>query len=121
VLYGNADTNSAFARVLDLTDIDLRRDFVRIGDKRLGGESLALLAVRPRKDSSIASVAIIGGTGLIGCRTTDFRSCFSSGAGYPRLDSSGCQQFAKGRRRFRGAGFLKPDWVPVLVGETVWR
>ncbi len=121
VLYGNADTNSAFEALLELKEIDLRRDFVRIGEKRVEGEDLALLAIRPRKDSAIASVAIVGGTGLVGCRTTDHRAYFVSGVGYPDWTVMDSTCLTKGLGGIRGAGFFGSDWSAGENSEAVWR
>lgn len=127
VLYGNADTNSAFERVLSLSAIDLRRDFVRIGDVTWRTESATLLAIRPSKDSAIASVAIVGGTGIIGCRTTDFRSYFVSGVGYPDWTVLGASSLLVGIDGIAGAGFFGSDWsarrkqgLPVPA-EKAWQ
>ena len=117
VLYGNQDTNAAWSRVLDDV-VQLRRDRVKIGDREVVGDELALLAVRPRKDSATACVAIVGGTGLTGCRVTDHRSYFVSGVGYPDWTVLDASSLTEGVTGIRGAGFFAADWS---VGESAWR
>lgn len=121
VLYGNQDTNAAWNHVLSSEVLELRRDRVRIGDRTLEGEDLALLAVRPRKGSDKACVAIVGGTGLVGCRVTDHRSYFVSGVGYPDWTILGVDSLTKGVEGIRAAGFFGVDWSTEANAEAAWR
>ena len=52
---------------------------VGVGNARNAG----LLAVRPRPGSELASVGIVGGSGLAGCRLTDRRPYLTPGVAYP--------------------------------------
>ena len=42
-----------------------------MGKRTLEGDDLAFLACYPRKGSDVAMMAVVGGTGLAGMRTTD--------------------------------------------------
>jgi len=118
VLYGNRDTNLAWPRVMESDAFDLRRGVVRIGDKELEGDQHALLAIYPRKDSRLAAVAVVGGTGEVGNRVTDFLPYFVSGVGYPDWIVFGPEFLEEGLSGIRGSGYFRPDWTP---GESAWR
>ncbi len=121
ILYGNADTNSAWSRVLEEEAFDLRRGRLRVGERTLEGDDLALLAVHPRKDSDSASVAVIGGTGLPGCRATTGLPYFVSGVAYPDWTVIGAELSSEGLGGVRGAGFFGPDWDTGTGAEAAWR
>ncbi len=110
VLYGNASTNGAFAVVLDAGPIELTRERLRIGDREIVGDDLACMFVRPRRGSDVATVAVIGGTGLPGCRTTDVVPTFVSGAGFPDWIALQTTVLERGYEALVGAGFFADDW-----------
>lgn len=121
ILYGNADTNRAWTLLLDAHAFEVRRDFVRVGERTVTGDDLALLAVYPRKGSDVASVAVISGTGLPGCHTTDHLPYFVSGVGYPDWTVLGTEFLTKGLEGVRGAGFFADDWSAGDGAEATWR
>jgi hypothetical protein len=94
---------------------------VRIGDRALEGDDLALLAVRPRADSDVACVAVIGGTGLVGARATDRLPVFVSGVAYPDWTVLDTSALTEGVAGVRGAGFFRADWSPEDGAEAAWR
>ncbi len=71
ILYGNADTNTAWQQLLATSPIEVRRGHVRVGTRTETGDALAVLAVRPRPGSNIATVGIVAGTGPAGMRLTE--------------------------------------------------
>jgi len=121
VLYGNRDTNTAWGMLLDSQAFDLCRAFVRVGERRLEGDDLALLAIYPRRDSDVASVAVVGGTGLPGCRATDHLPYFVSGVAYADWTVLGVDFLTKGLEGVRGAGYFRGDWSAAEGAEAVWR
>ena len=94
---------------------------MRVGDHTLEGDDLALLAVYPRRDSDVASVAVVGGTGLPGCRTTDHLPYFVSGVAYPDWTVIGTEFLTEGLAGVRGAGFFRGDWSTEEGAEAAWR
>lgn len=72
VLFGNAVTNSAWKLLLDDSPIQIKNGYIEIKDKKYSGKDIACLMIRPRKDSDIASVAAISGTGITGMRLSNF-------------------------------------------------
>ncbi len=89
ILYGNADTNKAWERVLGRGVRPASRGELQLGGKKLTGEDLACLLVLPRADVSALDgefeVGVVGGTGLPGMRATERLAYFSAGTGFPDL------------------------------------
>ena len=121
ILYGNMDTNAAWGGVLDGRAFSLTRETLEIGEVLRTGDDLALLAVYPRKDSEVASVGVVGGTGLAGCRATNNLPYFTSGVAYPDWIVLGTDFLTEGLDGVRGAGFFGPDWSPREGAEAAWR
>lgn len=121
ILYGNQDTNAAWGSLLAEPPFDLRRGHLRVGERALEGEDLSLLAVYPRRDSALASVGVVGGTGLAGLRATTFLPYFVSGVGYPDWTVLGGGFLGQGLAGVRGAGFFGPDWSTGPGAESAWR
>lgn len=119
VLYGNADTNTAFALVA-AAPVAVRKGVARIGKRELHGEDLCLLFCYPRPDSEVASVAVIGGTGMTGMRLTERLGYFISGASFPDVLLYGPEMLEKGTGGVLAAGFLGEDWG-VESAEIIWR
>ncbi len=71
ILYGNADTNSAWAKLLASCPVQVNRGAVRVGDRTESGNDLAILMVYPRYGSDAATVGVVAGTGPIGMALTN--------------------------------------------------
>ena len=99
----------------------LDRGRLSIAGRTLARDDLAFLAVQPRTGSDVASVAVVGGTGLVGCRTTNHLSYFVSGVGYPDWTVLSVEALEVGVSGFLGAGFFDDDWSTGGGAESVWR
>ena len=120
VLYGNADTNSAWQPLLVGSPVQVRRSEVEVGDRVESGDNLGCLFIRPRPGSDTASVGVISGTGVTGMRVTDRLPYFVSGVAYPDcfiFDSKILTMVSSG---IHAAGFFGNDWS-IATGEFVWR
>lgn len=120
ILYGNADTNIAWSRLLGDSPIQVARGEARIGDKRYRGDDLVCFFVRPRPDSSVASVAAIADTGLEGIRLGWRAPYFTSGAAFPDALLVGDDMLEKGVGGVRAAGFFGNDWS-IEKGDFAYR
>ena len=120
ILYGNADTNGAWDRVVPGNAIRVHHDHVQVGERRIEGEDLACLFVYPRKGSDVASVGVVAGTGLVGSRLTEQLPYFVSGVGYPDWVVIGAEMLSEGMGGVRGAGFFRDDWSS-LTDDQAWR
>lgn len=122
VLYGNRDTNSAFGALFADADFDLTRAQLRVGDVVREDSELAFLACTPRPGSAVALVALVGGTGPIGCHTTDELPYFTSGCHFPDWCALSPQTHLSDIDGVLGAGFFGRDWTSTGPGSTShWR
>ncbi len=119
ILYGHADSNAAWAVLLDKSPVQVQRGAVVIGDKKLEGEDLACLFVRPRPGSDRALVGVVSGSGAGGLRLTDRLAYFLSGSGFPDCLVLGPEMLTKGSEGVRAAGFFGNDWG-VATGDFAW-
>ncbi|MEN6334138.1 MAG: alpha/beta hydrolase-fold protein [Phycisphaerales bacterium] len=116
VLYGNAETNSVWTTLLAGSPVQVRRGQVRVGDRTFQGEDLSAMFIQPRRDSDVASVVAVGGSGPVGMRATYPISLFVSFVRYPD-----CLIARPGSENARGSenvavGFFGCDWS-VANGE----
>jgi len=119
VLYGNAETNAAWPVLLGKSPVTFDRKGVDIDGRRIEGDGLACLFLRPRPDSEIACVAVIGGTGIRGMRLTDRMPIFTSGVALPDVTVLGSECLRDGDQGIRMAGFFGEDWG-ITSGEFTW-
>jgi dienelactone hydrolase len=120
ILYGNADTNSAWKPLLDDSPVQVHHDRVRMGEREETGGDLACLFLRPRPGSDTACVGVVAGTGAAGMRLAWRMPVFLSGAGFPDCALFGPEMLTEGVGGVRAAGFFGNDWG-VASGEFVWR
>jgi dienelactone hydrolase len=119
ILYGNADTNGAWSALLGSSPIQVRRGSVMVGSRKLEGEDLACLFLRPRPDSEVACVGVVAGTGLAGMRLAERMPIFLSGAGFPDCLVAGPDSLTSGAAGVRAAGFFGNDWG-IESGDFAW-
>lgn len=110
ILYGNADTNSAWNALLPDSPIRVVAGKVQVGDRLLEGIDLACLFLRPRPGSDRASVGAIAGTGPVGMRLTQRVPYFQSGVGVPDWIILGSEATERGIGGVRATGFFAVDW-----------
>jgi hypothetical protein len=120
VLYGNADTNAAWAGLLGDSPVQVRRGAARIGPHELAGGDLAVLAIYPRPGSAEALVGVVCGTGLPGSRLTERIPYFLSGVGLPDWLVLDPTVLRDGLAGVRAAGFYGPDWQ-IDPDQSGWR
>lgn len=119
VLYGNSRTNGAWKSLLQDDPVQISEGRLRVGSTAFSSDSLACFFIRPRKDSPVASVGVVGGTGIAGMRLTDTRPYLFAGYALPDLTVLG-----PGTKRGEidglvGAGFFGNDWS-VESGVFQW-
>jgi hypothetical protein len=120
VLYGNADTNSAWTLLLADSPIQVRRGLARIGAREETGEDLACLFVRPRPGGDRALVGVVAWTGLPGLLASEHLPYFVSGVGLPDCVVLAADALLKGSAGVRTAGFFGTDWT-IESGDFVWH
>ena len=120
ILYGNADTNAAWAKLLAGSPVEVRNGRAMVGEKRYTGTDLAVYFVRPRPGSDIASVGVVAWTGPAGWIAASPGQYFISGAGYPDLLLFSAETLRSGTDGIRAVGWFGNDWS-VERGDIVWN
>ena len=120
ILYGNADTNAAWAKLLAGSPVEVRNGWARVGDKRYNGADYAAYFVRPRPGSDVASVGAVAWTGKAGWLAASPGQYFISGAGYPDLLLHSAETLRSGTGGIRAVGWFGNDWS-VERGDIVWN
>lgn len=116
ILYGNAQTNSAWGQLLSNSPLQVGRGSIRVDQHEETGENLACLFLRPRPGSNRASVGVVAGSGIAGMRLTDRLAYFTSGVSYPDYIIIGPEVLAQASAGIKVAGFFGIDWS-VTAGE----
>ncbi len=119
VLYGNADTNAAWAKLLGGSPIQVRRGAVTVGERPFEGDDLTAIFLRPRADSDVASVAVVAGSGITGMRAADRDSFFYPFIRYPDCLVRRAEGLETGRPSIIAAGYFGIDWS-IESGEFAW-
>ncbi|MBI3820923.1 MAG: prolyl oligopeptidase family serine peptidase [Planctomycetes bacterium] len=120
IIYGNADTNGAWAELIRNSPVELKNGRLAIGERQFEGEQYGIVMIRPRPNSKFASVGVVGGTGPRGARTIDRLSYFTSGVAYPDCVVFGPNTKKKDKIGILGAGFFGNDW-DIAGGDFAWE
>ena len=110
ILYGNADTNAAWDKVLAGSPVEVRKGWARVGEERFEGQDLAAYFVRPRAGSDVASVGVVAWTGTAGWYAASPAQYFVSGAGHPDLLLFSAEALRSGTSGVRAVGWFGDDW-----------
>ena len=110
VLYGNANTNAAWSKLLADCPIQVGNGSIKAGTRTFSGDDLAAYFVWPRRDSEVASVAVVSGTGLTGMNAANANQYFSGGSGFPDFMIFTNDMLRSGVDGVKMAGFYNNDW-----------
>lgn len=110
ILYGNASTNHAWKKLLSQCPVQVRRGSITVGDKQYRGENLGAYFMWPRKDSNVASVGVVSGSGLAGMNAAEANQYFAAGSGFPDFMIFTVDMLKDGAGGIKAAGFYSPDW-----------
>ncbi len=119
ILYGNMDTNAAWAILLPLSPIKVTRTSVQCGDQTIVGDNLACLITLPAFNAPGSSVGVVAGTGIAGCRLTDRLPIFVSGVGIPDWVVLSTDMLSDTRKGLLGAGYFGNDWS-IQHSDSAW-
>ena len=111
VLYGNAQTNSAYPLLLAGCPVSIGAGLARIGSKEYRSGDIGAYFVWPRKGSNHASIAVIGGTGIKGMRAAESNQYFTGGSGFPDFLFFNASLFMQGEKGLQAAGYFNTDWT----------
>jgi predicted esterase len=110
IIFGNANTNAVYNSLLSDCPVQVARNSVKAGNKTLTGDGLAAYFVWPLKNSSIASVAVIAGTGIRGMKAANANQYFAGASGFPDFMVFDIEMLNKGTAGIKIAGFFDNDW-----------
>jgi len=110
ILYGNADTNAAWSKLLTDSPVEVRNGRARIGEKKYQGDDLAAYFVRPRPGSDVASVGVVAWSGRAGWIAASPGQYFISGAGFPDFLLLSAEALRLGTAGVRAVGWFGNDW-----------
>ena len=111
IIYGNASTNTAWNKMLAECPIQVTRGNVRIGSENISGDHYGAYLMYPRKDSKIASVAAVTGSGLSGMHAADANQYLTGGSGFPDYLIFTPDMPKKGIDGVIRAGYYTNNWL----------
>lgn len=109
ILYGNANTNSAYNKLMKGCPIKISRSGISAGDRKYTGDDLAAYFIWPG-DGIRNSVAVIAGTGVKGMHAADANQYFAGGSGFPDYIIFSSDILKKGVQGVKQAGFYDNNW-----------
>lgn len=110
ILYGNAQTNSAWVKLLQGCPVRVDRKGITFDGRRFSGRDLATFFIWPRRDSKVASVGVVAGTSPEGLRLTGNRPYLYAGFALPDIVIFDSGILQKGTEGIKVAGFFGNDW-----------
>lgn len=120
ILYGNESTNTAWKVLLSECPIKVTKKLIQVGNKSLKGKDLGILFTYPRKDSEVASVGVVTGTGTTGARLLTNLPYLLPGNGFPDCLILSSEFIEKEKNGINMAGYFGNDWQ-VNTGDFIWK
>jgi hypothetical protein len=119
ILYGHSESNAAWPALLSESPVQVKRGQAQIGQRKVNGDNLACLLIRPRPGSDWAAVGAVAGTGAIGLRLTERLPYFTSGVAYPDCVLLSTKSVGDGSAAPIAAGYFGSNW-DIESGEFAW-
>ncbi|MDP4262395.1 MAG: PHB depolymerase family esterase [Bacteroidota bacterium] len=110
IVYGNSNTNAAWKTVLNDCPIQVERNKITAGGKTWEGDDFAAYFVWPLRNSSIASVGVISGTGIKGMNAATANQYFAGASGFPDFMIYKLNMLQSGANEVKMTGFYDNDW-----------
>lgn len=110
ILFGNKQTNSAWNLLLKDCPIQVERNRITAGSKTWTGDDKGAYLVWPIRNSTIASVAVVGGSGLKGMQAASANQYFAGASGFPDFMIFGLDMLHTGAGGLKMAGFYDHEW-----------
>jgi len=110
IIFGNKTTNTAWKSVLSDCPIQVERNKISVGSKSWQGDDLGTYFVWPIRNSSIASVGVVTGTGIKGMQAANANQYFAGASGFPDFMIYSLQMVQSGSSGLKMAGFFDNDW-----------
>jgi hypothetical protein len=110
IIYGNKNTNAAWNILLSDCPIQVERNKITANGKTWQGDSFGAYLVWPIRNSSVASVAVISGTGLKGMNAATANQYFAGASGFPDFMIFGINMLQTGGNEVKMTGFYDNEW-----------
>jgi predicted esterase len=110
IIFGNANTNSAWKQLLSGCPIQVNRNTISVGEKTFSGDDLSAYFVWPQQNSTFASIGVVTGTGLKGMKAANANQYFAGASGFPDFMIYSLDMLKKGPSEIKLAGFFDNDW-----------
>jgi predicted esterase len=110
IIYGNADTNGAWDKLLKDCPIRVSRVQISLGTVTYKGSNLGAYFTWPRDDSHSAMVGVVTGTGLQGMHAAEANQYFAAGSGFPDFLIFTAEILTDGHSEIKAAGFYDNQW-----------
>ena len=110
IIYGNANSNSAWKMLLPDCPITVTRSGISIGDESFMGDDLAACFVWPMKTSPANSVGVVAGSGVNGMNAANANQYFAGASGFPDFMIFRLGMLQSGADKVETAGFFNNDW-----------
>jgi hypothetical protein len=95
--------------------IQVERNRISAGEKVWSGGDLAAYFVWPIRNSGVASVAVISGTGIGGMKAANGNQYFAGASGFPDFMIYSLDMLKSGPSEVKLAGFYNNDWQLVTT------
>lgn len=110
IIYGNKSINKAWKHLLTDCPIQVERNKVTAAGHEWKGEDMSINFVWPLPGSDIASVAVIGGSGLTGMKAAYANQYFAGASGFPDFMIYDAKMLMTGVDKVKMAGFYDHQW-----------
>ncbi len=110
IIYGNANSNSAWKLLLQDCPIQVMRDGIKAGDKNYTGDDLAAYFLWPMKNAPLNSIGVIAGTGINGMNAANPNQYFAGASGFPDFMIFKLGMLQSGADGVEMSGFFDNDW-----------
>lgn len=119
IIFGNKQTNTAWNKLLNDCPVQVTRNGITAGSNSWTGDDLSAYFVWPLKNSAIASVGVVSGSGLKGMRAANANQYFAGASGFPDFMIFGFNMLQAGAGEVKMAGFFNNDWKIDNANEAV--
>ena len=109
IIYGNANTNSAWKMLLANCPLQVTRGKITVGSKSWTGDDLGAYFVWPQADAR-TSVGVIAGTGIKGMSAASANQYFAGGSGFPDFMVFRLAMLKEGAKAIQLAGYFDNNW-----------
>ncbi|WP_341835523.1 PHB depolymerase family esterase [Chitinophaga pollutisoli] len=110
IIYGNKSTNKAWDLLLSGAPLQISRDKITAGGNTWTGPSLSASFVWPLPGSAVASVGVVGGSGITGMKAAYANQYFAGASGFPDYMVYDAAMMLSGADGVKLAGFFDNAW-----------